>query len=512
MGIMSRWTAKRRGNAASNCVAPRRGGENRAPRCTAVDLRLIVRQAEERGELVAAVFRVIIFLALVAVDLGEGLSLPTTHPFVAVTAAYGLVSGIGLCLAWWRVRFGALSYVLASVDVIVLAASLSMTEQMVGISHDHAMALPAFSLVFLMLIHASMRYNPALVVYAATLFLAALLLFDWLLSSSMHISAMVGQLEPPAVMPTAPWSSLDLLHYRSAPIIFVSLAAVLLFYITWRTRRLLEESIHQENRVARLSRFFPQTVVAQLSALDGPLRTPRTQAIAVLFADVVGFTRLIETATSEEIIAFLRDFHNVLEEAVFDSGGTLDKFLGDGIMATFGTPTTGHRDASNAFDCALAMFSAMDHWNARRRERGEPPIRLSVGIHHGVAVLGEIGSARRLELAVVGDVVNVASRLEALTRPLACRMAVSEAFVRAVRGENADHRSDTLAELRQVGLQALHGRAEPVTVWTWGTSDPEPSSVSAETVSCASAVANSRWGRDPHGNDEPDERNQALES
>ena len=440
----------------------------------AEDLLLIIRNAERHGELVAALFRVVIFAALASVDLGEGLSLPTNHPFIAVVTAYGFVSVVGLYLAWRGVQSGVLPYLLAGVDVIVLAASVSMVERMVGVSHDHAMTLPMFSLIFLMLIHASMRYKPRLVAYAAGLFLGALLTFDWLMSRSMMVGSMAGQLGDPSVMSVAPWSTFDLIHYRTAPIVFVGLATILLFYVTKRTRNLLQESILQERKVAHLSRFFPENVVAQLAGFESPFRRPRTQRIAVLFADVVGFTRLVETASSDEIIGFLREFHQVMEEAVFDSQGTLEKFLGDGIMATFGTPAVGTRDATNALDCAYGMFDAVDRWNKRRRDGGLPPICLSVGIHYGEALLGEIGSARRLELAVVGDVVNVASRLEALTRQLGCRMAVSEDFVRAVREEGALDRHLALGQLRSAGRQALHGRVEGVAVWTWGSFDREP--------------------------------------
>ena len=277
----------------------------------------------------------------------------------------------------------------------------------------------------------------------------------------------------PRRLPAAPWSPIDMLHYRAAPIIFVGLAAILLFYVTMRTRHLLQESILQERKVARLSRFFPENVVDHLASFESPVRTPRTQRIAVLFADIVGFTRLVETASSDEIIGFLRDFHQVMEEAVFDSGGTLEKFMGDGVMATFGTPSAGPRDATNALDCALAMLEAVNGWNARRLDDGLPPIRLSVGIHHGEALLGEIGSARRLELAVVGDVVNVASRLEALTRRLGCQMVVSDDFVRAVRAEGTQDRHDAVARLHSVGQQELHGRGGSVAVWTWGRLDEQ---------------------------------------
>ncbi|MBM3558630.1 MAG: adenylate/guanylate cyclase domain-containing protein [Alphaproteobacteria bacterium] len=158
-----------------------------------------------------------------------------------------------------------------------------------------------------------------------------------------------------------------------------------------------------------------------------------------------------------------------MEACVFDSDGKLDKFLGDGVMATFGTPEPGPSDPANALACARAMHAAVDEWNGRRRDAGLPPIRLSVGVHWGRVVLGDIGSERRLEFTVLGDTVNVAARIEALTRMRDCRVAVSEALVNVLR-TSGDPRAGTLLDgFHDAGRQITLGRAEPVAVWTWGT-------------------------------------------
>src|SRR5690606_37992761 len=135
------------------------------------------------------------------------------------------------------------------------------------------------------------------------------------------------------------------------------------------------------------------------------------------------------------VIAFLRGLHARLEAAVFEHEGTLDKFLGDGVMATFGTPEPGPRDAVNALAAGRAMLATIADWNVERQAAGEPPVRLSIGIHYGEAVLGNIGTDRRLEFAVLGDVVNVASRLETLTRKLGCRLAASAELIAATRSQ-----------------------------------------------------------------------------
>ena len=233
-----------------------------------------------------------------------------------------------------------------------------------------------------------------------------------------------------------------------------------------RTNRLLVQQAEAARERANLARYFPPSIVDQLAELDQPLEVVRDQNVAVMFTDIVGFTKIAERNTPNKIIGLLREFHDRMERAVFDNGGTLDKFLGDGVMATFGTPTPGQRDASNALACARAMLNAIDDWNRERRAMDADPIRLSIGIHFGAVVLGDIGSERRLEFAVIGDVVNVASRLEALTRDLDVQMALSEELVARIRKEATENANALLAGLGERGPQHLRGRDDTVSVWT----------------------------------------------
>jgi adenylate cyclase len=163
------------------------------------------------------------------------------------------------------------------------------------------------------------------------------------------------------------------------------------------------------------------------------------------------------------VIALLRGFHARLEASVFEHDGTLDKYLGDGVMATFGTPESSPDDAGNALAAARAMLRSIDAWNRERAARGDPPIRLSIGIHYGAVVLGDVGSARRLEYAVIGDVVNVASRLEELTRELDSPLVVSDALISAVRA--AGDRRAELAGLERTAPHMLRGRTAAVALW-----------------------------------------------
>ncbi|MDJ0949005.1 MAG: adenylate/guanylate cyclase domain-containing protein [Alphaproteobacteria bacterium] len=261
------------------------------------------------------------------------------------------------------------------------------------------------------------------------------------------------------------------LEARVQEVIVVLLMAGVLALVVWRSRRLVMRQISVARERANLARYFPPTVVDQLADLDDPLGEVRAQPVAVMFVDIVGFTQLAEHRDPHETVEILRDYHALVEREIFDHQGTLDKFLGDGVMATFGTPNSGPQDAVNALACAQAILERMARWNDERAARGQADIPVSIGIHYGEAVLGDIGSERRLEFAVLGDVVNVANRLEALTRTLACRLIVSQALVDAVHRQAGGRAEGLLADFRACEPQSLRGRAERVAVWTY--SGPE---------------------------------------
>jgi len=243
--------------------------------------------------------------------------------------------------------------------------------------------------------------------------------------------------------------------------VILSVVAIILALSVRRFNGLLYNNAALERERANLSRYFSPNVVDELSQNDEPLKQIRTQDVAVMFVDIVGFTEFAAARPPEAVIETLRGFHGRMEQLVFRHNGTLDKYLGDGLMATFGTPTAGDRDARNALECAQAMLTDMDTWNNQRRSEGEPDILIGIGVHFGQAVLGDIG-AHRLEFAVIGNTVNVASRLEALTRPLGEPLVISDALHEQVLAEGG---SIPGTMTRHDG-QAIRGIEEALTVWT----------------------------------------------
>ncbi len=238
-----------------------------------------------------------------------------------------------------------------------------------------------------------------------------------------------------------------------------------------RARRLVSEQVHATRERSNLARYFPPNIVEEIAGHDSVLGTVRTQKVAVMFVDMVGFIRLAETVTPEELIEMLRAFHRRIETAVFDNGGTLDKYLGDGVMATFGTPEPGPSDAINAIRCARQIFDLVDEWNERRDEAGFPVVKLSIGLHYGDVVVGDIGTERRLEFAVIGDTVNVASRLEESTRAIGCKMVLSNDLVEAALTGTPDEAEGLLTGFQPRENLELRGREGAVNVWAFGDAE-----------------------------------------
>jgi adenylate cyclase len=198
--------------------------------------------------------------------------------------------------------------------------------------------------------------------------------------------------------------------------------------------------------------------------MDDALGQVKRLDAAVLFADLVGFTQISDDHTPEQTIAILRDVHQRLARAVFEHNGTLDKYLGDGIMASFGTPEPGPRDATAALLAARAMLREMEQLNRQRMLLRQVPLTLAIGIHHGPLTLGNIGDENRVEYALIGETVNVAHRLEQMTRMLNTQICVSQAFIDRLRDETGGA-ADALGDLVALQPQSIRGLRDRMVVW-----------------------------------------------
>jgi adenylate cyclase len=174
-----------------------------------------------------------------------------------------------------------------------------------------------------------------------------------------------------------------------------------------------ERLAREEVARANYSRFMPEYVVQQILENPDSFKLGGTnQTITALFADIRGFTRLSEHASPEKVVRLLNNYFTEMSEIVFAHGGTLDKYIGDGLMALFGAPTASPEDACNAVAAAVAMQRKMDDINDQLRQEDLEEITIGIGMNTGVATVGYIGSERRSEYTAIGDTVNLAARLE----------------------------------------------------------------------------------------------------
>ncbi|MCP4658650.1 MAG: FHA domain-containing protein [bacterium] len=173
---------------------------------------------------------------------------------------------------------------------------------------------------------------------------------------------------------------------------------------------------------SRLERYHSPAVIEEVmreapSAEGGTIRRLKEAQASVLFADIVGFTPFSEKAAPEEVAELMEGYFTHAVEAIFSAGGTLDKFIGDCVMAFFGAPVEQSDHAGRAVEAAVRIREALDDWNTERGRRGLPPIATRIGINSGPVVVGDIGSNRRVDYTVLGNTVNVAARLEESAAP-----------------------------------------------------------------------------------------------
>jgi adenylate cyclase len=159
-------------------------------------------------------------------------------------------------------------------------------------------------------------------------------------------------------------------------------------------------------------RFLPPSVVEIIIANPNEIHLGgENQTVTILFSDIRGFTRMSEHMEPHAVVELLNEYFSEMTDLISESGGTLDKYLGDGIMAVYGAPFPKPDDALRATRTAMEMMRALVALNRDWESRGQQPLRMGVGVNTGPVTAGNIGSAKRMDYTVIGDAVNLASRL-----------------------------------------------------------------------------------------------------
>jgi adenylate cyclase len=220
---------------------------------------------------------------------------------------------------------------------------------------------------------------------------------------------------------------------------------------------LVLEDITEEKRVrTTMSRYMSKEVADQLLSAGELELGGKEQKVTVMFSDVRSFTAIAEALGPRETVSLLNEYFTEMVDVIFQHGGILDKYMGDGIMALFGAPLVGPNDADNAVAVADAMMQRLVSLNVRRVAAGHAALEIGIGFSTGATVVGNIGSVRRLDYTVIGDTVNLASRLEGATKQYGAKILLSEMTVRELKKP---------ATLRELDLIRVKGKDRPVAVY-----------------------------------------------
>jgi adenylate cyclase len=176
--------------------------------------------------------------------------------------------------------------------------------------------------------------------------------------------------------------------------------------------------------------LLPPQVTAQKALIGGDVSQGKEQEVAVLFADLRGFTSMAERRLPYDVVFLLNQYFRAMGEAVIAAGGYVDKFIGDGVMAVFGLRGRPELASAQALDAARRMAIAIEVFNAQHHAEVKTPFRIGIGIHFGPAIVGEMGFPPALSLTAIGDTVNTASRLESATKEENCQLLISETVAR----------------------------------------------------------------------------------
>ncbi|MGN7612587.1 adenylate/guanylate cyclase domain-containing protein [Magnetococcales bacterium HHB-1] len=217
------------------------------------------------------------------------------------------------------------------------------------------------------------------------------------------------------------------------------------------------EDITREKRIkGAMGRYLPDQVVDTLLQDDTSILGGKEQLVTILFSDIRGFTELSEKTSAQDTVTMLNDYFRVMVDVLFEHQGTLDKFLGDALMALFGAPIASGNDADRAVSAAVAMLTALHGLNVKRRTRRLFPIKVGVGLNTGMVIAGNIGSDKRMDYTVIGDPVNLAARLESANKIYGTKLLISE----KTKNELKEPRL-----LREIDWVRVKGKQQPIRIY-----------------------------------------------
>ncbi len=396
----------------------------------------------------------ILFLVSPRTDAGTTFALaPYAIGTYLVLTAIGLVWAIRRRLPDWAV------YVSIFFDVSLLMSLIWSFHIQYQQEASFYLKAPTLLYIFIFIALRALRFRPRFV--AAAGLMAAL---GWLL-----MIAYVVYSDPQDTMITRDYvsyitSNSILLGAEFDKVISILMVTGVLALVLHRGRKLLIQAISEQTAARDLSRFFDASVATQITGTDKTVNAGDgvVRQAAILNVDIRGFTVMAAGMPASDVMALLTEYQHRIVPIIQSHGGTIDKFLGDGIMATFGAVADSESFAADALRCTYAVIEAAGEWQEERRAQGLEPLQINASVASGPIVFGAVGDRNRLEYTVIGAAVNLSAKLEkfnkdlgvsAVTNAETLELALSQGFVaprdisieeRGIPGVSGNHRIASL--------------------------------------------------------------------
>lgn len=410
-----------------------------------------LRSAQQRGERSVAIARLVACLAFLAMHLPMRAELLLSFDLKSWLIVPSLLAGLAFSLVTLKwTADGAVTparlQLSLLVDALVVYVSLGAAvawphPQYAGIVREHELVI-----VYLAIIGAGIRLSERGALVGAALHgvgLALLLAFD------RHNAARIT------------YSPMEVVFAGA----FFAVAAIIAYSIAHRTRDLVlrgaNAAVLAERARQRLGVYVSEEVASDVMHGGSLHLGGASKRAAVLFSDLRGFTRYAQSLPPERLVHELNAYLHDMVAEIRAEGGVVDKYIGDAIMAVFGIPHARPDDAVRAIRAAARMRAALARHNQARAADGLAPLAHGVGVHYGQMVAGNIGTADRMQYTVIGDVVNLASRLESATKDAGVDILISGDAVAAAEAAGA-----RLPALAPRGELVVRGREQPIAVVT----------------------------------------------
>jgi adenylate cyclase len=399
--------------------------------------------SEVAREVRSASLRLVALLILFAnLYFGDDQAGIVTH--FSVSVAYFVVSAVSIIIAVLKPRYhhARVAFVLLDASLVVALFYEHILANPVTTNHD--LTTSSLVIAFILLNHVAFTLDRRLI--AA---FASLVITSWVLM--LAIMALRHE--------TAGFGTLAGNFFNRDFVLTMSFAftALVVFLLVRDHETTRTEALKIEERRLNLSRFFSPGVVSDLQEASAVLDLERRDA-AIMFVDIREFTSYSEVAAGPQLTRVLVEYRRLVAGTVFAYEGTVDKFIGDGVMAVFGQPKPRQGDAQRALNCASELAQTLEEWRLRTIASGGPNLRTGIGLHYGPVIGGVIESGFHDEFTVFGDAVNVAQRLESLSKSLSASLVISASALQVANDRMAargwHHR-------KQV---TLPGRKEPLDI------------------------------------------------